>query len=516
MKMRLVAAGLIGVCAIAAAGLAGADLTRDDMILLGLMYRGRFVAAANAEGADPALKTQAEAVAKIGRGGDPVDRYKAMIKGMAMLNLGGWDEAQEVATALDMRVPAKLYQPGDRIPVQIAPVYEFHEHLSQHYVVYISLTRSNGDGMSKAKPQHFHELQATEIELRIPAGAEPGEYRVEYKLEPHADGAETILSSSRTIFVVEDLEARLAMLAKTKEAYEGKHAHQASKRHALAATTVEWFLSIYERGQNEDVAGAYTGHPMFMHSMMVAVGMAIERMDFPNELAMAEALASDLAKGEDALEGRTGDMRLAYRSPADNELVPFRIFVPEGYDPAKTYPFVIALHGAGGNENAFMDRYQGLYKKNAQDRGYIVASVNGRGPYGGYRGNSGQDVIDVLDVVQATYPIDPKRVYIMGHSMGGGGTVRVGFDNAERFAAMAPIAGFGSVEQLKKAPDMALFIGQGDADALVPVASARAFHEAAQELGMDVKYIELPGVEHGPIVDQVMNDAFDWFDAHSK
>ena len=133
------------------------------MFLQGLMYRGRFVAAANAEGADPALKTQAEAVAKIGRGGDPLDRYKAMIKGMAMLNLGGWDEAREVATVFDTRVPATLYQLGDRIPVQVAPVYEFQKHLSRHYMVYITLLRSNGDGVSKARPRHFYELEATQM-----------------------------------------------------------------------------------------------------------------------------------------------------------------------------------------------------------------------------------------------------------------------------------------------------------------------------------------------------------------
>ncbi len=506
----------MGALIMAATAPGVAELTQDDLRLLGLMYRNRFVPAAQADGADPALKAAADEVSAVGRGGEAADRYKAMIKAMALLNLGGWDEAREVATVFDMRVPAKLYQPGARIPVQVAPVYDYHEHLSQHYMVHITLVRPDGSGVSKATPVHFHELEATTIELRIPESAQAGEYRVTYTLTPHADDAETILSAFRTIFVVDDLEARLSALAQTKEAYEGKHAHHASKRNGLAANTVDWFLSMYERGQNEDIVGAYTGHPIFMHSMMVDVGMAIERMDFPNELALAEALAEGLAKGEDPLNSRTGDMRLAYLSPADGALVPFRIFVPEGYDPDKTYPFVIALHGAGGDENSFMDRYQGLYKKNAQDRGYIVASVNGRGPYGGYRGDSGQDVIDVLDLIQATYPIDPKRVYIMGHSMGGGGTVRVGFDNAGRFAAMAPIAGFGGAAQLKKAPDMPLFIGQGDADALVPVASARAFYKAAQDLGMDVKYIELPGVEHVPIVDHVMNDAFDWFDAHTK
>ena len=207
-------------------------------------------------------------------------------------------------------------------------------------------------------------------------------------------------------------------------------------------------------------------------------------------------------------------MRLAYVSPADFELVPFRIYVPEGFDRSSRYPLVVALHGAGGDENSFMDRYRGLLKKNAEERGYVVVSVNGRGPYGGYRGDSGQDVLDVIQVVEESYPIDSDRIYLTGHSMGGGGTVLVGFDNAERFAALAPIAGFGSADQLAKAPKMPLLIAQGEADALVPVESARSFHEAAKKAGMEVRYIEKAGVDHLAIVDLVMTDIFDWFDAH--
>ena len=105
---------------------------------------------------------------------------------------------------------------------------------------------------------------------------------------------------------------------------------------------------------------------------------------------------------------------------------------------------------------------------------------------------------------------------LMGHSMGGAGTVRLGFENAERFAAVATIAGYGSVEDLAKAPEMPLFMAQGGEDALVPVESARAFYEAAQELGMaNLEYVENPGTGHVGIVAEVMAQAFDWFDSHS-
>jgi esterase/lipase len=63
---------------------------------------------------------------------------------------------------------------------------------------------------------------------------------------------------------------------------------------------------------------------------------------------------------------------------------------------------------------------------------------------------------------------------------------------------------------------MPLFLGQGDQDALVPVEGARAFHQAAKTEGRDLKYEEKAGTDHLRIVDQVMADVFDFFDAHRR
>ena len=240
----------------------------------------------------------------------------------------------------------------------------------------------------------------------------------------------------------------------------------------------------------------------------------VEAMDFGGRLEQAEEFVSALSRGRDPLPSMRGDLRLAYRSGADRELVPFRILVPEGYNPRERYPLVVALHGAGGDENTFMDSFDGTFKANASERGYIAASVNGRGPYGGYRGDSARDVLDVLGLIQRVYSVDENRTCLMGHSMGGAGTVRLSFENAERFAAVAPIAGYGSVEDLAKAPEMPLFLAQGAMDARVPVETARAFYETAQQLGMaNLEYVEKPGADHVGIVAEVMAQVFDWFDS---
>ena len=105
----------------------------------------------------------------------------------------------------------------------------------------------------------------------------------------------------------------------------------------------------------------------------------------------------------------------------------------------------------------------------------------------------------------------------MGHAMGGGGTVRIGFEYADRFSALAPIAGYGSAEDLAKAPEMPLFLAQGELDALVPVELARNFYQATQALGMpSVHYTENEGTDHVAIVAEVMDQVFDWFDLHHR
>jgi poly(3-hydroxybutyrate) depolymerase len=49
--------------------------------------------------------------------------------------------------------------------------------------------------------------------------------------------------------------------------------------------------------------------------------------------------------------------------------------------------------------------------------------------------------------VVATHAIDPERVYLTGHSMGGRGAFYLAYRAPERFAAIAPLRGcesFGS------------------------------------------------------------------------
>ena len=497
--------------------LVSAQVTSSDLSMLGLIFRNRFVPFSEQK-MQPELTAIGERVSTLGNSGDGVERYKAMIEGMARMYLGAWNEAVEVATILDVDLTAKLYEPGATVPVQIAPLYERDKPLEGRYAVQVQLLgpEEEEEPVYESDLLTLEGLTEVSTEVVIPPEAAPGRYLVEYSL--WAEGASTpIVVTARSIYVIEALEERLtAMLFDSRRPQIRRQVGRSSSR-ALANTTVLWHLDMYQRGRREWLAGAYMGYPVIMNQIFEQGRLMVEPMQFDTEIGLAEGFIDDLALGRDPLTTRSGDMRLAYRSSFDRELVPFRLFVPDDYDRSQSYPLVVALHGAGGDENTFMDSFGGTLKANARDRGYIVASVNGRGPYGGYREASAQDVIDVLDLVQRVYPIDENRTYLMGHSMGGGGTVRIGFENADRFAALAPIAGYGSTEDLAKAPDMPLFLAQGELDVLVPVERARNFHQAAQALGMPlVHYVENEGTDHVAIVAEVMSQVFDWFDSHRR
>ncbi|HEV8484166.1 MAG TPA: prolyl oligopeptidase family serine peptidase, partial [Blastocatellia bacterium] len=242
-----------------------------------------------------------------------------------------------------------------------------------------------------------------------------------------------------------------------------------------------------------------------------------DRIDFRAELNDAGSMLKDLDAGRDPLAARRGDFKKAYRSKVDNTLQPYRIFVPAVYDRAKAHPVIIALHGMGGDENSYFDGYaNGAFKVEAEKRGYIVACPKGRQPASMYRGPAEQDVMDVLAEVRRVYNIDPDRVYLTGHSMGGFGTWAIAMHHPEVFAALAPVAGGGNPLELSKIVQIPELVVHGDADMTVRVESSRTMVEAAKKLGIEVKYIEVAKGSHINVVVPTFKDVFDWFDAHRR
>jgi pimeloyl-ACP methyl ester carboxylesterase len=137
-----------------------------------------------------------------------------------------------------------------------------------------------------------------------------------------------------------------------------------------------------------------------------------------------------------------GQMTALYlRSGTDGSVQPYAVRLPTGYSPERRYPLVVQLHGLNFNEVLFgsRERWAGMNGPAwiQPDLPVVYAHAFGR-PSAFYRGMGEQDVLEVIDEALRRFPIDPDRVFLMGHSMGGSGTLTIGLHYPDRFGALMP------------------------------------------------------------------------------
>jgi polyhydroxybutyrate depolymerase len=128
--------------------------------------------------------------------------------------------------------------------------------------------------------------------------------------------------------------------------------------------------------------------------------------------------------------------------------------VPPSYDQAKPAPLLIVLHGYGGS-GAIMERYVGVQGE-ADRRGFVTAFPDGTRDRDGNRFWNATDAscnfdrtdfedaanLDgVITPIEAAVTIDPRRVFVAGHSNGGFMSYRMACTHADRIAAIVSLAG---------------------------------------------------------------------------
>lgn len=210
----------------------------------------------------------------------------------------------------------------------------------------------------------------------------------------------------------------------------------------------------------------------------------------------------------------------------------YGLYLPKSFDESKTYPLVVVLHGLNGSPGQIL-AYPGL-TKHADDNNYILVApmgYNSRGWYGsrgegGGRGSeprnlgelSEQDVMEVLKLTRKNFRTDPERIYLFGHSMGGGGSMHLAMKYPDIWAAIAVVApaAYGNRDRLATAKDIPAIIVQGDQDRLVSVRETRRWVGKMKELGMKHKYIEVKNGGHVLLAWQHFDEIFEFFAEHAK
>jgi predicted peptidase len=197
------------------------------------------------------------------------------------------------------------------------------------------------------------------------------------------------------------------------------------------------------------------------------------------------------------------------------ELFAYRLLTPPRIEPGRRFPLVLYLHGADqrGDDNRAQLKYLPAWMAEPERRGrfgcFLIAPqcrperlwvetprAFDRSAPRPPPGPQMQVVINILEEVIREFPVDPKRLYLTGISMGGYGSWDLGTRLAERWAAVAPVCGGGDELHAERLVGVPVWAWHGDADDVVPVAKSRRMIGAIRKAGGEPRYIELAGVGH--------------------
>ncbi|WP_342042874.1 chitobiase/beta-hexosaminidase C-terminal domain-containing protein [Bacillus sp. OTU2372] len=197
--------------------------------------------------------------------------------------------------------------------------------------------------------------------------------------------------------------------------------------------------------------------------------------------------------------------------------MPYRLYVPEGYDSHKVYPLVLFLHGGGerGNDNIKqLTANDGAViwaapENQAKHPAFVLAPQARNVPDGGFtvtRDSNNivnlsrvfefstdlQKAYEILQHVRQNYHIDSNRLYSTGLSQGGFGTFNLNIAYPNLFAAMVPIAGGADPDKVYVLAKKPIWAFHAEDDQVIPVSFSRNAIVAIKNAGGTPIYTEYP------------------------
>jgi predicted peptidase len=217
--------------------------------------------------------------------------------------------------------------------------------------------------------------------------------------------------------------------------------------------------------------------------------------------------------------GKTNVTKLETRvfSDADTGLaLPYRLFVPAGCDARNPCGLLLLLHGAGerGTDNEAQLKNDALawiapdtqaehptivvypqcppgaqWVETPWDQGsYSIAKTPISKPMAA--------VVKLLTALRKELPVDPRRLFVTGMSMGGYGTFDLIARNPGMFAGALPLCGGGDPSKAAAIRDLPIWVFHGDSDPVVPVRGSRQMVKALRAAGGSPRYAEIAGGSH--------------------
>lgn len=181
---------------------------------------------------------------------------------------------------------------------------------------------------------------------------------------------------------------------------------------------------------------------------------------------------------------------------SQNKQRAYYLFVPESVKAGTPAPLIVLLHGSGRNGLTLVDKWKDLAAK----EGIILVGPDSLNPSVWSSPVDGPDPLrDLVELIKSRYTINPRRVYLFGHSGGAVFALYMSLLESEYFAATAVHAGAiakndPAIAVAKRKTPIAIFVG--NRDRFFPLEDVRGTRDDLNKQGFGVELTEIPGHDH--------------------
>ncbi len=178
-------------------------------------------------------------------------------------------------------------------------------------------------------------------------------------------------------------------------------------------------------------------------------------------------------------------------------VVNYKVVLPTGYDPAQTYPAILAFAG-GGQEMRIVDNVlENHFRSEAERRGYIVISA--AAPNGKLFFQEGDKIFPAfLDQMLKTYKVETGKFHIAGRSNGGLSAFHIAASYPAYFRSLTGFPGFlqpATTVRVEALRPLCMYMHVGEKDPGWRQAMKQQY-DLFRQKGFRISYAVEPGQEH--------------------